>query len=91
MGFADDLKKRANEARQKAERIAKDLRKEAETAAESTFRKAEKATEAVGDLLISRERLLTQTEIRLAKKVFAESEADSRFPYIRDNIRAGAN
>lgn len=73
MGFADDLKKRANEARQKAEGMAKNLRREAEAAAEKTRKGAEAAAKAVGDVVKSRERLLSETEVSLAKKVFAES------------------
>lgn len=73
MGFADDLKKRANEARQKAEGMAKNLRRDAEAAAEKTFKGVEAAAKAVGDVVNSRERLLTQAEIGLAKKVFEET------------------
>ena len=73
MGFAEELKKRAEAARQEAERIAKDLRKEAGTAAETACKQAESVSDAVRDAFTSRERLLTQAEISLAQKVFGES------------------
>ena len=55
MGFADDLKKRAGNA------------------AEVARKTAEEARRAVRGVLEYRERLLTETEISLAKKVFGET------------------
>lgn len=62
MGFADNLKKRAKETRHKAE-----------AAAEKTFKGAVAVAGAVRDVIASRERLLTQSEISLAKKVFEKT------------------